>query len=372
MPPGGVPDTLDAGPMLTDSLIALKINQAAPDAVVLALRPVLDRALAVIAEVLQAIDSDAERAELTAQLDALRAALATPTKPEAIAPLARSCFDVCEHALHAIHAQQQERRSELRRLVTLVRDTVAQLAGDGTSMSSDISDAAGRFNALLRINDVQLLKQRLMVEVGGLQRLAAERRHQWAQTIEQFESRIAALEQQLVAVRQEASLDALTSIANRREFESTLRDAIQRGQRALIVAMLDLDDFKAVNDTGGHAAGDAVLQAVAQTLKSSVRKQDLVARIGGDEFALVGVGVTLQEVEPRIRTIVQTLASIPTGLAAPPHISVSCGLAEYCAGDTVESLTRRADQALYEAKHRGKNRVVAKSPPFIRDLLRKP
>jgi diguanylate cyclase (GGDEF)-like protein len=136
--------------------------------------------------------------------------------------------------------------------------------------------------------------------------------------------------------------------------------------------MFDLDDFTAINDTGGHAAGDAVLQAVAQTLKTSVRKHDLVARIGGDEFALIGSSVTLRDAEPRIRSIVATLATVPTGLQEPARVSVSCGLAEYCAGDTLESLQRRADQALYDAKRHGKNRVVVKSPPFIRDLLRKP
>ena len=357
--------------MRTDSLIALKIGQATPETVALALRPVLDRALAVIAEVLEAVDNDAQRAHLGAQLRALRIALSNPSDPGTIAPLTRSCFDVCEHALHALHSQHQERRAELRRLVTLVRDTVTQLAGDGHSMSTDISDAAVRFNSLLRINDVQLLKQRLMAEVGGLQRLAAARRQQWQRTAEEFEARIVALEEQLVAVRQEASLDPLTGIANRRQFEGTLREAIAGGERELIVAVLDLDDFKAVNDTGGHAAGDTVLQTVAQTLKGSVRKGDLVARIGGDEFALLGVGVTLHAVEPRIRSIVSTLAAVSTGIPEPARISVSCGLAEYCAGDTLESLTRRADQALYEAKRRGKNRVVSKSPPFIRDLLRR-
>ena len=81
--------------------------------------------------------------------------------------------------------------------------------------------------------------------------------------------------------------------------------------------------------------------------------------------------VSLRDAEPRIKSIVASVATLPTNLEHPARVSVSCGLAEYCAGDTLESLLRRADQALYEAKRHGKNRVVVKSPPFIRDLLQK-
>jgi DNA-binding NtrC family response regulator len=126
-----------------------------------------------------------------------------------------------------------------------------------TATHWNISQAATRFNALLRINDVQQLKQRLTAEVGDLQRLATARQQQWRQTVEMFEARVVSLEKQMVAVQHEASLDAVTGIANRRHFEQALREALQSTPREFIVAVLDIDDFKTVNDTGGHAAGDA-------------------------------------------------------------------------------------------------------------------
>ena len=288
----------------------------------------LDRATVVIEEALQAFDQETDRTELTGHLHSFRTALAGPADPAQVGLLMHSCFEMCEQAIRSLNAQQQERRSELRRLVALVRDTVTLLMGEGETFSTDVTQAATRFNSLLRINDVQQLKQRLMAEVGDLQRLATERRQQWQQTVEMFEARIVTLEKQLVAVKHEASLDPLTGIANRRQFEQTLREALQSSQREIIVAVLDIDDFKTVNDTGGHAAGDTVLQTVAQTLKASVRRHDLVARLGGDEFALMGTSVTLRDAEPRVRSIVATLSNIPTGLEHPPRVSVSCGLAE--------------------------------------------
>jgi diguanylate cyclase (GGDEF)-like protein len=355
--------------MRDDSLIALKIGQNTPSTTAAALRPVLDRALALIGYVLLAVEDEKERQELTAKLDHFRNDFSAATDPAAIGGITESCFAMCEHAVQALQSQQNERRSELRRLVALVRDTVALLVGDGNSFSTDIAAAAGRFNALLRINDVQQLKQRLIAEVGDLQRLAVERQQQWQQTVSMFEARIVTLEKQLVAVKQEASVDPLTGIANRRSFELAVRDALKSPDRELVVAVLDLDDFKTVNDTGGHAAGDRLLQTVAQHLKGSVRRNDVVARIGGDEFAILGAGATLRAAEPRLRQIVAALGNIATGLERPAFASASCGLAEYCAGDTLESIMRRADQALYDAKRQGKHRLVVKNPPFIRDLL---
>ena len=357
--------------MRTDSLIALKIGQDTPKSLDAALRPLLERAATAMAEAVQSLEGEGPRAELTGQLEGFLTALETASDDERMTVATQACLDMCEQVLHTMQAQQNERRAELRRLVALVRDTVQLLVGDGDAFSSDISQSATRFNSLLRINDVQQLKQRLMAEVGDLQRLATARQQQWRQTVEMFEARIVSLEKQLVAVQHEAALDAVTGVANRRHFEQALREALQSTPREFIVAVLDIDDFKTVNDTGGHAAGDVVLQSVAQALKSSVRKHDLVARLGGDEFAVLGRMVSLRDAEPRIKSIVANVANIPTHLEHPARVSVSCGLAEYCAGDTLESLLRRADQALYEAKRQGKNRVVVKSPPFIRDLMKK-
>ncbi len=92
----------------------------------------------------------------------------------------------------------------------------------------------------------------------------------------------------------------------------------------------------------------------------------MVARIGGDEFALLTSGVTLAQIHTRLQGIITTFAKISANLETSPPVTVSCGAAEYCAGDTLKSLLDRAGQALYEAKRMGKNRVALKSPPFIR------
>ena len=273
--------------MRTDSLIALKIGQGTP-ASPAGLRPMLDRATVVIEEALQAFDQETDRTELTGHLHSFRTALAGPADPAQVGLLTHSCFDMCEQALHTLQAQQQERGTELPRLVALVRDTRHHAGGRAATPFPPTSRRPPLAStALLGINDVQQLKQRLTAEVGDLQRLAIERRAAMAADGRNVRGpHRHASRSSWWRCKHEAALDPLTGIANRRHFEQTLREALQSAQREVVVAMLDIDDFKTVNDTGGHAAGDAVLQAVAQTLKASVRKHDLVARLGGDEFAL--------------------------------------------------------------------------------------
>jgi diguanylate cyclase (GGDEF)-like protein len=315
------------------------------------------------------IESEQDRQALGARLDHVRGELVRTDDPQGVAVLTDGCFEICEHAVEALRVQHVEQRAELRRLVALVRDTVTMLAGDGDGFASDIEQAADRFSSLLEVTNLHELKTRLASEVGGLQRIALERQQQWRHTVQMFEARVEILERQLHAVKVEAAMDPLTGIPNRRLFEQRLREALEAPERQLVVALFDLDHFKAVNDTGGHCAGDSLLRVVAQSLKSIVRKDDVVARIGGDEFAVLGVGVALRVMEQRLQSILKTLGAISTGVEDPPHVSASCGVAEYCAGDTLESLMRRADQALYDAKHQGRGRLAVKSAPFIRDLM---
>jgi diguanylate cyclase (GGDEF)-like protein len=120
--------------------------------------------------------------------------------------------------------------------------------------------------------------------------------------------------------------------------------------------------------------GDRALVAVAQALKNSVRAgADVVARIGGDEFAVLVADLNLRQAESRLRMLSASLAAVKfeTPKDAPLKLTLSIGVAECSAGDTPQSLMERADAAVYEAKRLGKNRVVTKTKPTLRDLLKR-
>lgn len=154
--------------------------------------------------------------------------------------------------------------------------------------------------------------------------------------------------------------DALTGLPNRRLFDARLAQAVERaqGQAALLaVLFLDLDGFKEVNDTWGHAMGDRVLQAVAQRLRAQVRDTDTVARLGGDEFLILLPHLT---VEREARGVAEALGGAVSEIVVIEgqtlHLGASIGISLYpTAASDPTALVRRADEALYHVKARGKN-----------------
>ena len=120
----------------------------------------------------------------------------------------------------------------------------------------------------------------------------------------------------------------------------------------LAVLMFDIDHFKLINDTYGHQTGDEVLCKIAEIARGQLRAEDLVGRVGGEEFVCILSGVGGRLAERLCRAIAQG-----TERASCPRATISVGLALLRAGDTVETLMRRADAALYEAKENGRNQV---------------
>lgn len=160
-----------------------------------------------------------------------------------------------------------------------------------------------------------------------------------------------------------ATVDSLTRLYVRQHFFYKLEEfmaAALKARRPLSLAIADLDDFKKVNDTYGHPAGDAVLRAVGAAVKGAVRPADFPARYGGEEFAVVFPGATLAEARSVCGAVLEAVraAEVDSGAKAKIRMTASMGLAEMRVGDTPESLIARADAAQYRAKYGGKNRLV--------------
>jgi diguanylate cyclase (GGDEF)-like protein len=155
----------------------------------------------------------------------------------------------------------------------------------------------------------------------------------------------------------EARIDSLTGLANRRALEEILAAEISRAHRfahQLAVVLLDLDRFKEINDSFGHAAGDVMLRAVSRLLTSLARQGDTVARWGGEEFVVVLPETDLAGAQRFAERLRRTIEAHAVG---EMKTSASCGVATMLPDDTVEELLGAADQALYRAKSNGRNRT---------------
>jgi two-component system cell cycle response regulator len=166
-----------------------------------------------------------------------------------------------------------------------------------------------------------------------------------------------------------ASTDPLTGVLNRRVFIERMDAEIHRSGRQnapFSLLLMDIDHFKEINDRFGHQAGDLVLRRFVEQLSVSVRPYDFVGRYGGEEFVVGLAGADNEKagiIAERMRQGVQAM-SIEVAKGPPPiHVTASFGVASFLPGseETVDSLTRRADEAMYRAKHRGRNRVCTAS-----------
>ena len=158
-----------------------------------------------------------------------------------------------------------------------------------------------------------------------------------------------------------ARLDPLTRLGNRKSFDERIaRDLSRCSTLPVTLLVWDLDNFKNINDSYGHRAGDRVLQSVATCFLSGLRAEDFVARIGGEEFVMLMTGLPFakaQQIADELRGGVESLRFHFRG--APVHVTASCGFTDLRPGDTPDSAFERADAALYRAKRGGKNACVA-------------
>ena len=181
--------------------------------------------------------------------------------------------------------------------------------------------------------------------------------------VEEFVSRINTRLDYLDSLRtiqDQANRDYLTKLYNRRYFMEAgniLFGNAKRGHVELMVAMVDIDLFKQVNDKYGHDIGDQTIVAVARTIAGEFRSSDIIARVGGEEFCIIAVNnkATTEKME-RLRKQIVSLA-IPINDQEPLHVSVSIGVTSTL-GESLEEMVRLADKALYKAKQSGRNQVV--------------
>jgi diguanylate cyclase (GGDEF)-like protein len=158
--------------------------------------------------------------------------------------------------------------------------------------------------------------------------------------------------------RQLAETDALTGFFNQRYFHETLRREALRAQRynrRVALLIIDLDDFKAVNDRIGHLAGDAVLAQVAERLRNEIRSVDIGCRVGGDEFGVIMPESTAEDASQLFQRMHDAVGAMP--VPGGQRVRISAGIAELRHGETAAGLFERADSALYRAKELGKDRA---------------
>jgi diguanylate cyclase (GGDEF)-like protein len=332
-----------------------------------ALQPLVEQLLQLIREKGGSPDNPRDLAQLRQQLENLSRLLVSSESRRQAAELSAPILEICSKILDV--APRAANHTEIVAAIALVRDAVASIDGVEQALQRSLSESAEKFASLRGLDSLQQIKAGLARHVESLRDLSAERERQWRRQMASVDRKIRTLETQLAETRLEAGHDALTGLVNRRSVEASFK-LFQEARRPFVLALFDVDEFKQINDSFGHLAGDATLRAIAAKLQVSVRSQDVVGRFGGDEFIVMMVDVPLSLAERRLMSVLQSLRAIPPVAPEAPALTVTCGVSESSSADTFETVVARADQALYDAKRAGKNRLGIKTIPYIHGARR--
>lgn len=271
--------------------------------------------------------------------------------------------------------QQLNDSAQKVRTILLGLAALVQRTGDAAGRSSStLGEVRSHIDTLDIPPDLSEVHDLLIREIDRMILTNNHLREELAQAKENIEVQRRQIENLKTAVR----IDGLTQLANRTYFSEKLLEIIRLTNRyhdPFSLLMIDVDDFKTVNDSHGHQAGDRLLKGVAIKLKASVRGSDFIARYGGDEFAVILYKTHLPEAVEVGWKICRFLRESRFLLDGREFwVTLSIGVTEVSRDDTPESLIERADKALYLAKERGRNRVesLPPSPPADTDptLLR--
>ena len=302
--------------------------------------------------------------DLSDRLGPIRALLTAPPTRERLEEVEARLAALLEQQI-TLHVNMRDARSSIKDMLGLL---VQRLGSIGTS-TDRFQEQVGSYQRELEANPEPAVLERV---VDGLLRdtravsLAIRQSQQdladARRKVEAYETRVRALEQELAQTSRMVQNDPLTHALNRRGLDEIFRVEVSRAVRyqvPLTVVMIDLDDFKIINDTLGHAAGDRALIHFVTTAQACLRSTELIARTGGEEFVLAFPATPVESAFEAVRRLQRELARNPFVHDGTVRVmTFSGGATSWLDGETLAQTLQRADAAMYAAKRAGKNRVV--------------
>jgi diguanylate cyclase len=257
------------------------------------------------------------------------------------------------------------KEAELKNLIELLRKGLTEVIGESRDFGDKISQNNMKLEQIVNLDDIRRMKESLRTQIAQARDIVREKQMRDGQLLNRLEKEVDILRTDLERVHRVATTDPLTGANNRYSFDAYLHECVERNVilwKPFSILLCDLDNFKGINDTYGHRVGDAVLSIFVSECRNILRKDDYIARYGGDEFVLMLSGANLRQAVNKANTICQLFAmrkhvfNSADGQMEIP-IGVSIGVAEARRRDTAEALVERADCALYKSKECGRNRA---------------
>ena len=306
---------------------------------------------------------------LSSQIETVQSLIAGPLSSTSLADATKNLKEVIYKQGLLKNTLSEEKVVVKNMMLTFV-DRLSAMVSTTDNYQRTIRGFSQQISQSGNIADLNSVLSEIMSETQKAQEEATRSRDAMEdarQEVEKAEERITTLEQQLQQMGELVREDQLTGSLNRRGMDESLDREIAnalRRETPLCVALLDLDDFKRINDTHGHATGDEVLVHMVQVIRETLRKLDVIARFGGEEFLVLMPETSPQDAVQIITRVQRELTKrIFMHESQRLLITFSAGVAVYQPEESQAELLKRADVALYKAKNAGKNRIVFADPP---------
>jgi diguanylate cyclase (GGDEF)-like protein len=248
----------------------------------------------------------------------------------------------------------QESAEDIKGLLLQIAKAATDVGDRDQRYGETFQALAERLQGAAKLDSITVMRQSLSSSAVELVNCVNKMTEDGKRRVEQLRAQISVYEERVEAAERLASVDPLTGVSNRRILERQLERRIAQGAPFFVI-YLDLNDFKQINDTLGHLAGDDLLKQFAGELRHSMRSTDLVGRLGGDEFVVVveGAAGDVQERIGNVKKRVNGNYSLITDTGKRKlSIAAAVGIAVWKAGDTAQEVLRSADRAMYEDKKR--------------------
>ncbi|MBF0319514.1 MAG: GGDEF domain-containing protein [Nitrospirae bacterium] len=260
----------------------------------------------------------------------------------------------------------KERESELKTIIDLLTKGLSVINEENIDFNQKIYNQSISIGNITLLDDIKKIKDSIKSEVEHMQVVIREKQEYDQKHIEHLSKEVTTLRGDLEKAKTASITDGLTGAYNRLALDNHLKKLVDRSvvsDAPFALLMIDVDNFKKTNDTYGHQVGDGVLVALVNTCKEHIRKEDFLARYGGEEFTLILPNASLKNAVKKGNEICRAIELSRYSLSGifkgeELTFTVSIGISTIQKGDTVKTITERADRALYTAKNTGKNRVV--------------
>jgi diguanylate cyclase len=261
----------------------------------------------------------------------------------------------------------RDREKELRDIIDLLTKAMSSLNVENLEFYQRVYDQSEKIIELTRLDDIKKIKISLKSEVDRMRETIDQKKNQERRNMQHLAGQVSSLRYELEQAKTKSLMDGLTGVYNRLALDDYLAAKVERSNimgSDLALLMMDLDNFKKINDGFGHPIGDRVLLAFTQKCRGSIRGDDFLARYGGEEFVIIMPGANLRNGLKKAKQICKAVASAcyatsEANTGSCLSITVSIGVSAFKKGDTPETLIARVDKALYGAKQKGKNRAIA-------------